>query len=140
MPKTFSVSDFNSDFEGVLLKYRKPIVSHLLGKMILQMAFDSTQLAKRCKLDAMQLNIEDLCRKFYEKTQSNEQNLDKKLDLLAEKLEQALTDGTFVTCVRVRYRRCPSTPTPRSRHHTPTPASQTSRLATEHSSHLAGGQ
>ena len=80
MPKTFSVSDFNSDFEGVLLKYRKPIVSHLLGKMILQMAVDSTQLAKRCKLDAMQLNIEDLCRKFYEKTQSNEQNLDKKLD------------------------------------------------------------
>ena len=92
MPETYPASDFDSSLEGVSLKYRKHIESHPLGKMILRMAFDSTQLAKRVKMDSMELNIEDLCREFYVKTQSDEQNLDKKLDLLAEKLEKALID------------------------------------------------
>ena len=92
MPETYLASDFDSGLEGVSSKYRKYIESHPLRKMILQMAFDSTQLAKRVKMDSMQLNIEDLWREFYEKTQSDEQNLDKKLDLLAEKLEKALID------------------------------------------------
>ena len=96
MPETFSASDFDSDLEGVSSKYRKYIESHPLRKMILQMAFDSTQLAKRVKMDSMELNIEDLCREFYEKMQSDEQNLDKKLDLLAEKLEKALIDKDLI--------------------------------------------
>ena len=68
MAETYPASDFDSGLEGVSLKYRKHIESHPLGKMILQMAFDSMQLAKRVKMDSMELNIEDLCWEFCEKS------------------------------------------------------------------------